>query len=579
MSPAARVIPGINDMATSHPELAAQADGWDPTSLVAGTHKKLAWRCVLGHSWIAKGSDRASKGSGCPYCSNQSVLSGFNDMATTHPDLASQADGWDPSTVIAGTHRKLAWRCVLGHSWIAEGSYRASKGSACPYCSNQSVLPGFNDIATTHPELAIQADGWDPSTVIAGTHKKLAWRCADGHPWLATASHRSVSKSGCPYCSNQSVLSGFNDMATTQPDLASQADGWDPATVMAGTSKTLKWCCELGHTWLATGSDRMSGTGCPNCSNRVVLSAFNDMATTHPELAAQADGWDPTTVVAGSGKILAWHCEHGHRWRAKGSDRVNGSGCPYCSNQSVLSGFNDMATTHPDLASQADGWDPTTVVAGSGRILAWCCELGHRWRAAGKSRASRGDGCPYCANKVVLAGFNDMATTHPELAAQADGWDPATVIAGTHKKLKWRCADGHMWRATGSDRVNGRGCPNCAKFGFSPVKDGYLYLIQHEVWGLLQIGISNVPDDRLASHKRNGWRVLDVRGPMPGEITYGWEKSILSSLTQRGIALAPVHVAGIFSGYTESWIEGEFLASSLKELMSLVHGDESGSDV
>jgi len=28
----------------------------------------------------------------------------------------------------------------------------------------------------------------------------------------------------------------------------------------------------------------------------------SSLAETHPELAAQADGWDPTTVTAGSGK-------------------------------------------------------------------------------------------------------------------------------------------------------------------------------------------------------------------------------------------------------------------------------------
>ena len=35
----------------------------------------------------------------------------------------------------------------------------------------EKVLTGFNDLATTHPELAMQAEGWDPTKVIAGTHK------------------------------------------------------------------------------------------------------------------------------------------------------------------------------------------------------------------------------------------------------------------------------------------------------------------------------------------------------------------------------------------------------------------------
>ena len=31
-------------------------------------------------------------------------------------------------------------------------------------------------------------------------------------------------------------------------------------------------------------------------------------------------------------------------------------------------------------------------------------------------------------------GFNDLATTHPELAAQAVGWDPATITKGSSLK-------------------------------------------------------------------------------------------------------------------------------------------------
>ena len=81
----------------------------------------------------------------------------------------------------------------------------------------------------------------------------------------------------------------------------------------------------------------------------------------------------------------------------------------------------------------------------------------------------RNSGCPYCAGKKVLAGFNDLATTEPEIAAQ---WHPALngaltprmVTAGSHKKVWWLCAEGHVWKAaiysrTGKQR---RGCPVCS---------------------------------------------------------------------------------------------------------------------
>jgi hypothetical protein len=38
---------------------------------------------------------------------------------------------------------------------------------------------------------------------------------------------------------------------------------------------------------------------------------------------------------------------------------------------------------------------------------------------------------------------HSLTETHPELAAEADGWDPTTVSFGMAKKLSWRCPEGH----------------------------------------------------------------------------------------------------------------------------------------
>ena len=38
-----KLVPGVNDLATLHPHLVAEADGWDPSTLVAGTNKEMLW--------------------------------------------------------------------------------------------------------------------------------------------------------------------------------------------------------------------------------------------------------------------------------------------------------------------------------------------------------------------------------------------------------------------------------------------------------------------------------------------------------------------------------------------------------
>jgi len=152
----------------------------------------------------------------------------------------------------------------------------------------------------------------------------------------------------------------------------------------------------------------------------------NDLATLRPDLAAQ---WDPDRngelapqdVTAGSGRKAWWRCDRGHAWEAAVRNRASGSGCTVCTGKQVLAGINDLATVRPDLAAQ---WHPDRngelapqdVTVGSNRKVWWRCDRGHAWKATVARRAG-GRGCPVCAGKQVLAGFNDLATVRPDLAA------------------------------------------------------------------------------------------------------------------------------------------------------------------
>jgi hypothetical protein len=320
----------------------------------------------------------------------------------THRKLAKEADGWDATEVFAhiGTAKKLRWRCNKGHRYEATLGNRVQQKSGCPYCSGHKVLPGFNDLETTHPKLAQTADGWDPKTVSAGSHKKVHWVCVKGHSFSAIVKSRIRNvDGGCPICDNKKVLPGFNDLATTHPRIAKESDGWDPKTVVSGSNRKLKWRCELGHNWLETPNKRVGrGDSCPICSSHKILIGFNDLATTHPHIAKESDGWDPTRIFAGSNKKYKWKCSVGHSYQTTPNGRaLQGNNCPICSNQKVLSGFNDLATTHPQLAKEAHEWDPKTVVYGTHKKFIWKCSEGHLFKQAVVNRTSRESGCPTCA--------------------------------------------------------------------------------------------------------------------------------------------------------------------------------------
>jgi hypothetical protein len=561
---------GHNDLATTNPELAAQADGWDPTSLSAGSGRKVKWKCEKNHIWEATVAHR-SIGTGCPICSNKKVLAGYNDLATTHPELAAQAHGWDPTSMPRGSDKRVSWICERRHTWQASVLSRTS-GTGCPICANKKTLSGFNDLATTNPQLAAQADGWDPTTVVAFSNKKVGWKCINGHMWTSTVTSRSNGV-GCPVCSGHRVLVGFNDLATTHPELAAQADGWDASTVTAGSDKRCVWKCHHEHIWTAVVGSRARGSGCPVCANQLVMVGVNDLATINPDLAAEATGWDPKTLSQWSNRKMSWLCHRGHIWKARVAERSNGNGCPICSGQKVLAGFNDLLTTNPQLAAEANNWDPTTLPNKSGKKVGWKCSLGHEWSATVAHR-SDGSGCPVCSGRTVLFGFNDLATINPELASQADGWDPTTVVAFSNNKVGWQCENGHKWNATINNRSQGRGCPSCSQAGFDPNLSGWLYFIDHDALNMYQIGISNYPKQRLESHTKRGWEVIEVRGPIEGHLAQQLETAILHAVERRGAVLG--HKAEIekFDGYSEAWTKDSLTVASFKQLLDWVYEDD-----
>lgn len=276
-----------------------------------------------------------------------------------------------------------------------------------------------------------------------------------------------------------------NDLEKLHPELVPEWDAernWPlrPSDVSPGSHKLVWWRCRNGHRWQAMVKSRAGGCGCPVCANRVVEAGQNDLETGYPELARQ---WDremngslgPRDVVPGSHRRVWWRCARGHRWQAVICSRtLGGTGCPVCSGKMVIAGENDLESQYPGLASE---WcaerngelRPDGVTPSSNRRVWWRCGLGHEWIASVASRVQMRTGCPYCAGRKVLEGFNDLASRFPKLAEQwamelNGGLKPSEVTTGCSRRVWWRCSEGHVWRAAIYSRTGPKkcGCPICA---------------------------------------------------------------------------------------------------------------------
>lgn len=331
-------------------------------------------------------------------------------------------------------------------------------------------------------------DPLTPDDVSYGSKKEVWWKCTNGHVWLAKVYSRTGG-SRCPYCQHRIPIKGVNDFASEHPELAQE---WHPTLngnlkpdqFFSGSHQRVWWQCAYGHIWQAEIKTRaLGGHGCPVCNHKKIVPSINDLATYYPEIAKE---WHPSKngnlrpdqVSAGSSRRVWWKCKKGHEWQASIVSRTRtNNGCPYCGGKKVLPGFNDLESQYPEIAKE---WHPSKngvltpkdVTPFSNRNVWWRCEKEHDYLAVVAARVGRHTGCPYCSNRRVLPGYNDLATTNQTVAKQ---WHPTLngsltpqdVTAGSRKQVWWQCEEGHVWQAVVYSRTSSRptGCPICAGRG------------------------------------------------------------------------------------------------------------------
>ena len=168
----------------------------------------------MGHEFVSAVSYRTN-GLNCPYCSGRQVLKGFNDLSTTHPNLAHQLIDGKNGGILAthvskGSNKKLWWKCDMGHEYESTVAHRTSDGRGCPYCCNQKIMRGFNDLFSLFPHLEIE---WDfekntisPYELSYGSGCKVWWKCENEHSWKDTVAHRTFDERGCVLCKGKKSI-------------------------------------------------------------------------------------------------------------------------------------------------------------------------------------------------------------------------------------------------------------------------------------------------------------------------------------------------------------------------------------
>ena len=476
--------------------------------LTIESHKEVWWKCSkCGHSWSASPARRVKRNSGCGVCKHIILKKGVNDLLTTNPEIAKE---WDykknkvkPTEVMAGSNKEKYWfGCPKGHSFCTTLLNR-KKGNNCPQCSKErhtsfpekaifyyikkyladveenyhnSILENQEiDIFVPKIKLGIEYDGraWHKDYkrdlkkdlnciknsidlirirengcakyesasmkiyVSPYDMKQLNKAIEDIFKYIEN-NHKICKKTDIDVERDRVKILEIMDLSEKDNSLASYCPKikkyWDnkkngkikPDQISHSSEKIIFLkCSKCNNEWSMYAKDFKIRPNCPYCYGRKVKTGYNDLFTTNPELIplwSKNNTLDPRKLSKGCNFSALWHCPNCNgEYDMIINDKTNGYGCPYCSGHRVLKGYNDLATTFPELLKD---WDyeknkvqPDEVTKGSNDLVLWKCHIcNYEWIAKICNRTLLNRGCPKCGLKKRVA-----SQSKPVLQYSLDG--------------------------------------------------------------------------------------------------------------------------------------------------------------
>ena len=498
----------------------------EPQKVSVRSRKKVNWKCPdCGYTWDATPFSRTTLKAGCPACAGRVASEKYNALKS-YPDLKKYYDSEYPDNPrleeLRPTSRKVVhWKCPdCGYRWEQPLHQRVRRDNgnhrvtSCPVCAGVSVKGVNANFPKEYPGIVSEWDyernGKKPNGIKQDSTQRYWWICPEGHNYRRSPQDRvndyREGLESCPICDGRRVIEETS-FAAKYPDIAAEWDyeknvhAFGPEHINADSTSFYYWKCKNGHEYRLTPSTivqrlRKGQKACPYCDNRRTLSGYNSLNDTNPDIAAE---WSPnneidvTQVMKSFRKSAKWKCPIcGGEYVARICDReVGDDSCPYCAGRKALSGYNDLNTTDAELASEYSSnneIDVAEVMKSMKRAASWKCPTcGGEYEARICDREVGDDSCPYCSDKKVLSGNNDLATKYPEVLKEwcfientMLGLDPHDVLYKSHNVAWWQCGicnNKYYMRIadrTLKEKRNQNACPYCN--GRRQQKHHYYYM-------------------------------------------------------------------------------------------------------
>lgn len=510
-----------------------EKSGLNPGNCSAYSSEMIEWSCEGCGKPFKKAVHKITrKGNGvyCPSCErkrsekrkNAKRIQAKGSFARFYPEKAKEwvenltHSEYGPDDVLTGSGDRIQWECkVCGHRWKTSVVNRTARGSDCPACAGRVVQPGKNDLTTwclqnNRPDILLS---WDseknapatPSQTSRASAKEKWWICyhlchgESGYSYKMSVSHRTSGRD-CPKCGRRYQIS-YNQMAVyycikkyfpdaiyeySEPQHANRKidifipsyrigieyDGnWSHQKIEKDREKDL--FCHVHKIHLI----RIRENKCPkyessevifinrhtnradedlNLSIQDTIAAVYQLAGKEQKVRMEID------IMEKTGDILQLQKELMGNYGRVAEDVPYEKSLQYCAPDiaklfdAKINGITaDRVYRHANIQFAFSHFDEKS-------------QMKHVWRDSPNGMKSAS--CPICSHRTIQIGYNDLGTTHPELAAQLDRERNApdvasTVFAGSPDKLFWICpVCGESWDASPNARTSKKvGCPRCAR--------------------------------------------------------------------------------------------------------------------
>ena len=218
----------------------------------------------------------------------------------------------------------------------------------------------------------------------------------------------------------------------------------------------LRFRCSKGHIWETSYSSIKHGHRCPVCSGKSSMT-MNDIQ----RMAQRKGGVCLSHESKSNRQKLIWRCSKGHVWETPAYNIKSGTWCPVCAKgrakEKLTEAKQQTLEDARKIAKQRGGICLSDIYVNQKEKMRWQCKKGHRWETS-YSNIKSGTWCPVCfgSRKHTIMDMHDIASQHYGLCLSEKYVNLST-------KLRWQCAEGHVWNAVPNSVLRGSWCPICAR--------------------------------------------------------------------------------------------------------------------